>query len=155
MTRRFALSAFALSILAAFLTAPLTASAKPTDEQIRAQLETSVKAMEALLPKAEKDTALQPRFRTALVALRAAQQARRAGKGDVALTLARKGEQTAQSGKPTIDEYLKEHGTEVTVSNQRIPQKFAEIKGKWKELGQILPDSIMDQNKILPDSIMR
>lgn len=155
MTRRLALSVFSLSVLAAFLLAPLTASAKPTDDQIRAQLETSVKAMETLLPKAEKDPALQTRFRTALVALRAAQQSRRAGKGDVALTLARKGEQTAQTGKPVLDEYTKEHGAEVKISNQRIPQKFSEIKGKWKELGQILPDSIMDQNKILPDSIMR
>ncbi|MCB9529486.1 MAG: hypothetical protein H6701_14060 [Myxococcales bacterium] len=141
-------------MLALFLLSPLAASAKPTDDQIRAQLESAVKAMETLLPKAEKDTSLQTNFRTALVALRAAQQARRAGKGDVALTLARKGEQTAQSGKPVIAEYQKEHGTEIAISNQRIPQKFSDIKGRWKELGQILPDSIMDQNKILPDSIM-
>lgn len=144
-----------LSVLALSLLAPLTASAKPTDAQVRAQLETSVKAMETLLPKAEKDPAQQTHFRTALVALRAAQQARRAGKLDVALTLARKGERTASTGKPLLDEYLKEHGDQVKISNQRIPQKFEEIKGKWKALGQILPDSIMDQNKILPDSIMR
>jgi hypothetical protein len=150
MTRRIV-----LSVLALFLLTPFAASAKATDSEVRAQLETSVKALESLLPKADKDTALQTNFRTALVALRSAQQARRAGKLDVALTLARKGAQTANSGKPVIADYTKDHANEVKISNQRIPQKFSDIKGNWKELGQILPDSIMDQNKILPDSIMR
>ena len=150
MTRRIALSALVMLLLV-----PLTASAKATDSQVRAQLESAVKVMEQLAPLAEKDKGKQAQFRTALVSLRAAQQARRADKLDVALTLARKGEATAKKGVPLLAELLKEHGAEVKLSNEKIPKAFKEFKGDWKKRGQLLPDTIMDKNKILPDTIMR
>lgn len=150
MTRRIVLSALALLLLA-----PVTATAKTSDADIRAKLESAVKVMEALLPAAEKDKAKQVQFRTALVALRSAQQARRAGKLDVAFVLARKGEAAASKGSVTLAALLKAHEAEVKLSNKKVPEDFGKLKGDWKKIGQILPDTIMDQNKILPDTIMR
>lgn len=150
MTRRIVLSALALLVLT-----PFSATAKSSDADVRAKLESAVKAMEKLLPAAEKDKGKQVQFRTALVALRSAQQARRAGKLDVAFVLARKGEAAALKGAPTLEALLKEHAAEVKLSNEKIPQDFGKLKDDWKKMGQILPDTIMDQNKILPDTIMR
>lgn len=150
MTRRMTLAALALCLLA-----PLAAQAKTTDAAVKAKVESAVKQMEVLVKTAAKDTAAQTTFRTGVIALRAAQQARRAGELDEALALATKGEQAAENkSPPSLAALQKDHSKWVPPSVAKVPADFATLSKNWKQVGQLLPETIMHANKIIPDTIM-
>lgn len=151
MTRRIMMAALALLFIA-----PLTASAKTTDAQVKAKVESAVKKMEVLAKTAAKDTATQTTFRTGVVALRAAQQARRAGQLDEALALAGKGDAAAENkSPPKLAEINKAHSKWAPVSDKKVTTNFGTLIKDWKKVGQLLPETIMDPQKIIPDTIMK
>lgn len=144
-----------LALLVMFLLAPFAASAKTSDADVKAKVESAVKLMESLVKTAAKDTKAQTTFRTGVIALRAAQQARRAGKLDDALALAGSGHAAAENkSPPSLASLEKSHGTWIKPSIDKVPGDFAVLSKDWKKIGQLLPENILEPQKIIPDMIM-
>lgn len=150
MTRRLALAALAL-----FLTAPFAASAKTSDATVKAKVESAVKLLEGLHKSAEKDTKAQATFRTAVIALRSAQLARRKGVLDDALTLANSGYQAAENKTAvSIASLEKSHGTWVKPSVAAVSGEWGTLGKDWKKQGYLLPENILRPHETIPDMIM-
>lgn len=151
MTRRVSLFALALCLLF-----PLAAHAdKSGDSAHRPKLQAAVTALQSMEKSVAKDAAGQVRFRAAVIALRASQQARRAGNYDKAGKLVAAGKAIANGKGKTLDQLKKAYPKFLPPSVKKVPADFAKLKGgKWKQKGQLVPDNIMDPASIVPDNIM-
>ena len=150
MTRRFALAALALFVLA-----PLTASAKTTDATVKAKVESAVKLLEGMAKKAGKDTKMQATFRTGVIALRAAQVARKQGKVNEALALANAGYKAAENkSPPALSTLEKSHGTWVKPAVSAVTSDWGKLSKDWKKVGFLLPENILKPHETIPDTIM-
>ncbi len=150
MTRRLT-----LALLALFFLVPAVASAKATDAAVKSKLESAIKLMDGLAKAAAKDAKAQTTFRTGVIALRAAQQARRAGKLDDALALASAGHAAAENKTPpSLASLEKSHANWIKPSIEKVPGDWGKLSTDWKTVGQLLPENILDPQKIIPDMIM-
>lgn len=150
MTRRLALAALAL-----FLIAPFAASAKTSDATVKAKIESAVKLLESLHKTAAKDSKAQATFRTGVIALRSAQLARRQGKLDDALALADAGYKAAENkAPPSLPSLEKSHGAWVTPSVAAVSSSWGTLSKDWKKQGYLLPENILRPHETIPDMIM-
>lgn len=151
MTRRLALAALAL-----FLLAPFSASAKTSDAAVKTKIESAVKLLEGMVKTAGKDTKLQTTFRTGVIALRSAQLARRSGKLDDALALANAGHAAAENkSPPALASLEKSHATWVKPSVAAVSSNWATLSKDWKKMGYVLPENILKPHETIPDMIMK